>query len=157
MPASREMGIPEEYTLTVENGVVLEFDAENATIGERLPGGYVFVAGSSVGDVGPAVLRDREALASNGVVTVAFKWDFEERRIEGMPELTSRGFVYERDAGELMIGAVERLLVALRETSRISKRGLDEATREALTRYFYDHTGRRPTIVTFDFGSLSTL
>ena len=145
---AREMGIPEEYTLTVENGVVLEFDAENATIGERLPGGYVFVAGSSVGDVGPAVLRDREALASNGVVTVAFKWDFEERRIEGMPELTSRGFVYERDAGELMIGAVERLLVALRETSRISKRGLDEATREALTRYFYDHTGRRPTIVT---------
>ena len=47
-----------------------------------------------------------------------------------------------------MIGAIERLLVALRETSRISKRGLDEATREALTRYFYDHTGRRPTIVT---------
>ena len=65
-----------------------------------------------------------------------------------MPELTSRGCVYERDAGELMIGAVERLLVALRETSRMSKRGLDEATREALTRYFYDHTGRRPTIVT---------
>jgi ribonuclease J len=145
---ARAMGIPDEYILTVENGTVLEFDSENATIGERLPGGYVFVAGSSVGDVGPAVLRDREALASNGVVTVAFQWNFEARRIEGSPELASRGFVYERDAGELMSGAVERLLAALHETSRISKRGLDEATREVLTRYFYDRTGRKPMIVT---------
>jgi ribonuclease J len=142
------MGIPDEYILTVENGVVLEFDAENATIGERLPGGYVFVAGTSVGDVGPAVLRDREALASNGVVTVAFKWDFEARSVVGTPEITSRGFVYEREAGDLLTGAVERLAAALRETSRVSKRGLEEATREALTRYFNDRTGRRPVIVT---------
>jgi mRNA degradation ribonuclease J1/J2 len=47
-----------------------------------------------------------------------------------------------------MSGATERLLAALHETSRISKRGLDEATREVLTRYFYDRTGRKPMIVT---------
>lgn len=145
---AREMGIPEEYILTVENGTVLEFDAENATIGERLPGGYVFVAGSSVGEVGPAVMRDREALASNGVVTVAFKWDFEQRCVSGTPEMTSRGFIYERESGELMSGAIERLIATLQETSRVSKRGLEEATRETLTRYFYDRTGRKPMIVT---------
>jgi ribonuclease J len=142
------MGIPEDYILTVENGVVLEFDEAGAMIGERLPGGYVFVAGSSVGDVGPAVLRDREALSSNGVVVVAFKWNFVLREMAGPPEISSRGFVYEKEAGDLMNGAVERLAQALRETSRVGKRGLDEAAREALGRYFYERVGRRPTIIT---------
>lgn len=68
-----QMGIPEEYILTVENGAVLEFDEAGALIGERLPGGYASVAGTSVGDVGPAVLREREALASSGVVVASLK------------------------------------------------------------------------------------
>ncbi|MFZ2486514.1 MAG: ribonuclease J [Anaerolineae bacterium] len=145
---AREMGIPEDYILTVENGTVLEFDEAGAMVGERLPGGYVFVAGSSVGDVGPSVLRDRESLSSNGVVSVAFKWNYTLREIVGTPEITSRGFVYEREAGDLMTGALERITQALRETNRVGKRGLDEAVKEALGRYFYDRVGRRPMVIT---------
>jgi ribonuclease J len=145
---ARAMGIPEEYILTVENGTVLEFDEAGAMIGERLPGGYVFVAGTSVGDVGPAVLREREALSSSGVVVVSFKWNYALREMAGPPEISSRGFVYEKEAGDLMAGAVERLTQALRETNRVGKRGLDEAAREALGRYFYERVGRRPTIMT---------
>ncbi len=145
---AREMGIPEDYILTVENGVVLEFDEAGAMIGERLPGGYVFVAGSSVGDVGPTVLRDREALSSNGVVVVAFNWNYVMRELSGPVEITSRGFVYEKESGELLNGAVERLTQALRETNRAGKRGLEETAREALGRYFYERVGRRQTIIT---------
>ncbi|HSN76177.1 MAG TPA: ribonuclease J, partial [Anaerolineae bacterium] len=145
---ARAMGIPEEYILTVENGTVLEFDEAGAMIGERLPGGYVFVAGTSVGDVGPAVLREREALSSSGVVVVSFKWNYALREMVGPPEIASRGFVYEKEAGDLMSGAAERLISSLRETSRVGKRGLDEAAREALGRYFYERVGRRPTIMT---------
>ena len=148
---ARGMGIPEEYILTVENGVVMEFDEAGAVVGERLPGGYIFVSGSSVGDVGPAVLRDREALASSGVVVVAFKWNYTLREISGAPEITSRGFVYEKEAGELMSGAAARITQALRETNRVGKRGLDEAVREALGRYFYERVGRRPTVITAIF------
>ena len=137
-----------EYILTVENGTVLEFDEAGAMIGERLPGGYVFVAGTSVGDVGPAVLREREALSSSGVVVVSFKWNYALREMAGPPEISSRGFVYEKEAGDLMAGAVDRLTQALRETNRVGKRGLDEAAREALGRYFYERVGRRPTIMT---------
>lgn len=145
---ARGLGIPEEYILLIENGVVLEFDEAGAVVGERLPGGYVFVAGSGIGDVGPAMLRDREVLSSYGFVSVAFAWNFATRELAGEPEIVSRGFVYEKEAGEMLQGAQERLVTALRETSRVSKRGLDEVTRETLSRYFYDHTGRKPLIVT---------
>ena len=145
---ARGLGIPEEYILLIENGVVLEFDEAGAVVGERLPGGYVFVAGSGIGDVGPAVLRDREILASYGFVSVAFAWNFATRELAGEPEIVSRGFVYEKEAGELLRGAQERLAAALRQTSRVSKRGLDEVSRETLGRYFYDRTGRKPLIVT---------
>ncbi len=145
---ARGFGIPEEYILNIENGVVLEFDEAGAVVGERLPGGYVFVAGSGIGDVGPSVIRDREILSSFGFVSVAFTWNFATRELASEPEIVSRGFVYEKEAGELLRNAQEKLTAALRETSRVSKRGLDEVTRETLSRYFYDRTGRKPLIVT---------
>ena len=145
---ARGLGIPEEYILNIENGVVLEFDEAGAVVGERLSGGYVFVAGSGIGDVGPSVLRDREILSSYGFVSVAFAWSFATRELTSEPEIVSRGFVYEKEAGELLRAAQEKLTAALRGTSRVSKRGLDEVTRETLSRYFYDRTGRKPLIVT---------
>ena len=145
---ARGLGIPEEYILLIENGVVLEFDEAGAVVGERLPGGYVFVAGSGIGDVGPAMLRDREILSSYGFVSVAFVWNFATRELASEPEIVSRGFIYEKEAGELLRNAQEKLTAALRETSRVSKRGLDEVTRETLSRYFFERTGRKPLIVT---------
>ncbi|HRX02894.1 MAG TPA: ribonuclease J, partial [Anaerolineae bacterium] len=105
-------------------------------------------AGSGIGDVGPSVLRDREILSSYGFVSVAFAWSFATRELTSEPEIVSRGFVYEKEAGELLRAAQEKLTAALRGTSRVSKRGLDEVTRETLSRYFYDRTGRKPLIVT---------
>jgi ribonuclease J len=82
------------------------------------------------------------------VVVVSFKWNYALREMVGPPEIASRGFVYEKEAGDLLSGAAERLVAALRETNRVGKRGLDEAAREALGRYFYERVGRRPTIMT---------
>jgi ribonuclease J len=144
---AQQVGIPDDYVLTVENGAVLEFDAAGATVGERIPGGYVFVAGSGVGDIGPTVLRDRETLASYGFVTVVVQWDFAQRTVHGQPEIISRGFVYEKESGELLTAASALVASTLQDTSRVSKRGLEEAIRQVLGRYFYDQTGRKPMIV----------
>jgi ribonuclease J len=144
---ARQTGIPDDYVITVENGTIMEFDRAGAVVGDRLPGGYVFVAGSGIGDVGPAVLRDREVLASYGFVTVAFKWSFSLRSLVGQPEIISRGFVYEKEAGELLQEAKGRLVSALKETSKVSRRGLEEITRQSLGRFFYERTGRKPMII----------
>ncbi|MEA3336075.1 MAG: ribonuclease J [Chloroflexota bacterium] len=144
---AKEVGVPEDYILTVENGTVLEFDEDGALIRERIPGGYIFVDGSRVGDIGPSVLRDRDVLGSHGFVMVAFVWNSETRKVEGQPEIISRGFIYEKESQDLLSGARDHLIETLDDTSRVSKRGIEEASRLALSRYFYEQTGRRPLVV----------
>jgi len=75
---AESLGIPREKIAVVENGMVIEFDHNGRmTIGERVPGRYVFVDGAGVGDIGPAVLRDREVLARDGFVLVIVTLDSE--------------------------------------------------------------------------------
>lgn len=148
---AKQVGIPADYILTMENGTVLEFDEAGAYVGDRLPGGYVFVDGSGIGDIGPAVLRDRELLSNHGFVTAAVRWNYTTKSMVGQPEIVSRGFVYEREASELLKTAQQRLGEMLSQTTRASRRGLEEAVRQALGRFFYEQTGRKPMIVPIIF------
>jgi len=101
---AREVGIPNDRIAVIENGTVIDFKDGEMHVGDRIPGGYVFVDGSGVGDIGPSVMREREALAENGVVVV-------DLRLDGMgglvsiPELTTKGFVFVRDSEEMLGGA----------------------------------------------------
>ena len=65
-----DVGIPEENIFVVENGTVIEVSGKGIRKAERIPGGYVFVDGSGVGDIGRAVIRDRELLSRDGFLVV---------------------------------------------------------------------------------------
>ena len=78
-----QMGIPQENIFVVENGNVIEADKYGMRkTGERVPGGYVFVDGSGVGDVGKAVIHDREILARDGFMMVVVNVDAETRQAD---------------------------------------------------------------------------
>jgi len=144
---AQQMGIPPERTLVVENGYVLEFDERGGRIGERIPGGYVFVDGAGVGDVGPAVLRDREILGQDGVVVAVAKVDTWTHRLRERPEIRTRGFVYVRESEDLLAGALEEIEQALQKGGPPDTRKAAESRiREALQRYFYQEIRRRPMI-----------
>lgn len=145
---AQQMGIPPERTLVVENGYVLEFDDRGGRIGERIPGGYVFVDGAGVGDVGPAVMRDRETLGQGGVVIAVVKVDAWSRRLRERPEIHSRGFVYAPESEELLGGAREEVERALQRvsTSSWTPKATESRVREALQHYFYRKIQRRPMI-----------
>jgi ribonuclease J len=64
---ARLVGVEPPNIHVVENGYPIEFDEGEARIGERVPGGYVYVDGSSVGDIGPSVLREREMLGRDRI------------------------------------------------------------------------------------------
>jgi ribonuclease J len=138
------MGIPEENIAVVENGTILEMDGQSMTVGPRVPGGYIFVDGMGVGDVGPAVMRDRERLASSGFFIAVIGLD-DDGQMAGSPELVSRGFVYLEEASDLLDGAEE----TIDETIRASGRNRDQLCKrveQALARYLYSETGRRPMV-----------
>jgi ribonuclease J len=139
---ARELGIPAERVATIENGHAIEFMNGNMKMGERVPGGYVFVDGAGVGDIGPSVVREREALARDGIVLVNLTIDRNTNQLREEAEIITRGFIIIRDADELIAG-MNKLI---RETVRRSDGDLKEDLRNTLMSYIYNETKRRPMI-----------
>lgn len=143
---AREIGIPSNHIAVVENGTVVEFIDGKLKIGERVPGGYVFVDGSGVGDIGPIVMREREALARDGFVVVHLSLDCQTGTLQGDPEIVSKGFVFIRDADELF----EHARTIIRDlTSDEGCVNLKKRIEKELADYFYTEIKRRPMIFVF--------
>jgi ribonuclease J len=141
-----QSGIPPENIFVVENGTVIEVDKGGIRRGERVPGGYVFVDGSGVGDVGKAVIHDREILARDGFIIVVVNVDADTGRLIGEPEIISRGFIYLRDASQLLVSVkqtVADVMLAMRQ-SRNGKRR--ERLQDSLSKLLYNETKRRPMV-----------
>ncbi len=144
-----ELGIPRERIAVVENGYVLYFEDDCIRIGERVPGGYVFVDGSWVGNaVGPAVIRDRESLAMAGVCVVVFRYSPQRGALLDTPRLVVRGFAARDAAEEVMAEAVE----FVRRTVQSTRPGTPSAAVErqvqtALSEFFYQRTKNRPEVI----------
>ncbi len=142
-----ELGMPPENVFVVENGYVIEIDEKGARVGERVPGGWVFVDGAGVGDIGPAVLRDREALSRDGFVVAAAVVRRDGWTLQRPVEVVTRGVVFLPDAQELLQRAAAAASDAVSAGSP-PKDEVDvrERIRRALSRFFHDEVGRNPMI-----------
>jgi ribonuclease J len=140
-----EGGVPEKNTFVVENGMVLEAGKYGIRVGERVPGGYVYVDGSGVGDIDKAVIRDREVLARDGFFIVVVNVDSRTGKLRGNPEIISRGFVYLKDADEL-IGAIRGTVIDALANSRNGNRR--ERLQENVSRTLFTETRRKPMVFT---------
>jgi len=141
-----QSGIRPENVFVLENGGVIEVDRHGARVtGERIPGGYVFVDGSGVGDIGRAVFRDREILARDGFMMVVANIDGDGRLI-GDPEVISRGFIYLKDADELLGQIKSTVIDVLNSTRQIRNGKRRERMQESLSRMLYNETKRRPMV-----------
>jgi ribonuclease J len=139
---AREVGVPAENITVVENGQVLELQNGELRLGERIPGGYVFVDGSGVGDVGPSVMREREALARDGIVLVNLLVDKQSGRLLDEPEVLTRGFVHTQDANKLLAEARQKIS----ELASRANGNLEDDLQQMLKSFLYNETKRRPTI-----------
>ncbi len=141
----QELGIPEDNIAVVENGTPLELTAHSLTICPRLPGGYIFVDGAGVGDIGWSVVRDRDKLAQSGYYFAVLLTNKAGSMI-GLPEFATRGFVEKDTAEELRPGAIETVARALKNAKGSDKKTLQKRLEESLGRYLYDETRRRPIV-----------
>lgn len=145
-----DLGIAKENIFMLDSGEVLEMDDEYATITGKVPVGSILVDGLGVGDVGNIVLRDRQHLAQDGVVMVVLALDSDMNYLVSGPDIQSRGFVYMREADELMD---EARSVAYEAVSGCLDRGITDwgrikaNIREALGDYIWKKTKRRPMIL----------
>ena len=139
---AQEIGIPAENIAVVENGHVIEFDDGKMRLAGRVPGGYVFVDGAGVGDIDSSVVREREALARDGIFLVNLSIDHNSGLLSEDPEIITRGFIYTRDANGLL-SSIQKLIA---DTVRRSNGRMQEDLQEALKSFIYNETKRRPMI-----------
>ena len=98
----------------IENGTPIEIYADgSARRAAPVPAGYVYVDGLSVGDVGDIVLRDRRALANDGMFMVVVTVDKQTGSVVGQPEIITRGFVHLNEQDPIMKEAVDRVVEAI--------------------------------------------
>jgi len=140
-----EMGIPEQNIFIVENGTILELDESSLTIGPRIPGGYIFIDGSGVGDVGPSVIRERERLSQSGFLVAVIRTN-DDGLLIGRPEIVTRGFVYLDESQDILEGAKETIAAVVNTNDQATREQLAKKIESALYKYFSAETGRRPMI-----------
>ncbi len=145
-----EMGIPKENVIIGAIGNVIETDGSYMRIVNQVPAGRVLVDGLGVGDVGSIVLRDRKHLAEDGLIIVVVGIDKATNNIVAGPDIISRGFVYVREAEELMVQARQIMCHTLDECSIYELRewtSLKAKMRDALSDFIYGKTKRSPMIL----------
>jgi ribonuclease J len=150
----RKLGMSESNIVIPDNGMVIEIRDEGRTITslkERAPGEMIVVDGATVGKIQDVVMRDRQALAEDGMFVVIGVIDSHTHSLKKSPDLISRGFVYLKESQDLLYQT--RLLTKKVIEDSLAKGGysnLDQMKQdvaEATTKYLLQKTAKRPVII----------
>jgi ribonuclease J len=139
---AKQVGICEENIVVAENGQVVELAGGVIQLGQRIPGGYVFVDGESIGDIDHGVMREREQLARNGIMLIDLSVDKLTGRVMHEPEVITRGFLVPEDADRLIPEVRKRVM------QFVNHNGLDSEKEiaGAIKSYLHEETRRRPMV-----------
>jgi ribonuclease J len=139
---ARQVGIPNERVFVAENGQVIEMIDGVVQLGERIPGGYVFVEGGTVGEMDRALLKEREQLARSGIMLVNLGIDKYSNRLLEEPEIITRGFVSAEEA-ETLIPAVRKRVVDVIHNGGFN---VEKDIVDVVRSFVFNETKRRPLV-----------
>ena len=146
---AREAGVHEENVHTIENGTILELDDEGLHERERLPGGYLFVAGKGVGEIGPRILREREELARKGILLLSALVSAQTGELLGEPEIISRGFLNLRDVPDTLALLQETTASVLANNANQALPTRRKRLREQISQLLARETRNKPQVFCF--------
>jgi ribonuclease J len=148
---ARQSGLDDDHVLILENGDVLEIDAQGARVVDRVRAGKVFVDGFEIGDAEHVVLRDRQQLAEDGILIAVVTISLQTGASFAPPELVARGFLYNDDRQHQVLEqagkVLEEKLAELAEEHVTGQRLLQEDVHDTLLAFIYKKTRRRPLIM----------
>ena len=147
---AESLGMDSKNIIIAQNGSVVELSRDKICINGKVMAGKVLIDGLGVGDVGNIVLRDRRQLSQDGIMIVVVGVDSATNQIVSGPDIVSRGFVYVREAEDLMVEAKGRVQDALdkcAERNHTEWSTLKVAIRDSLGRFLFEKTRRRPMII----------
>ena len=98
----RIMGVAPQNIVIAENGDVIEIGKKGISKAGSVQAGAVLLDGSGAGEVAGVVMRDRHKLAEDGMVVIVMSYSAYDHKILGDPEIVTRGFIYVKEAEELI-------------------------------------------------------
>ncbi|WP_314452915.1 ribonuclease J [uncultured Microbacterium sp.] len=144
---ARETGIPEENTILGENGTVVDLRDGVARVVGQVDIGFVYVDGSSVGEITDADLKDRRILGEEGFISVIVVVDSATGKIISGPEIHARGFA---EDDKVFDSVKPKIAAALAEAAKSGVRdnhALQQVVRRTIGRWVNQSLRRRPMIV----------
>ncbi len=145
-----DLGIPKENIFVLKSGNVLSLNESGAGISGQVHTGSILVDGLGVGDVGNIVLRDRQHLAEDGIIIVVMTLERHSNTVLSGPDIVSRGFVYVREAEDLMEEAnkvVSRAVENCLDHHISDWVKIKSSVKDALSDYVWKCTKRSPMIL----------
>lgn len=144
------MGVARDNIEILSSGDVLSIGYEGAEVVGKVPTGGVLVDGLGVGDVGNIVLRDRQNLAENGIIIVVMTLEKYSNQLLAGPDIVTRGFVYVREAENLIDEAKSVVAEALDDclSRKVSDWGkIKMVVKDTLSEYLWKRMKRSPMIL----------
>ncbi|MCR5235559.1 MAG: ribonuclease J [Lachnospiraceae bacterium] len=147
---ARELGIAKENIILTSVGKVIALNKKGVRITEEVQTGAVFVDGLGVGDVGNVVIRDRQALAEDGILMAVMTLERGTNTVVAGPDIVTRGFIYVKESDDIMEEARDVVLTAI---DKIQVRNITDwgkmksIIKDALSSYVWKKMKRRPMIM----------
>ncbi|CAM4352852.1 ribonuclease J [Paenibacillus typhae] len=144
------VGVEGDKIFLLKNGELVESAGGVVRQSGRVPAGQIYVDGLGIGDIGNVVLRDRRQLSADGILITVITLSQSDGRLLNEPDTISRGFIYVRNSDKL-IEEINQLVVATLEKLNQADLGqwnvIKQTLREALGKFLYEKTKRRPMIL----------
>lgn len=152
---AKTMGVAPKNAFIADVGQSFEITEKGAKLGATVPSGKVMVDGLGVGDVGNVVLRDRKKLAEDGLIIVAVSIDSETGKVASGPDIVSRGFIYVREAEDLMEELTEvatAVLQKYQDYRKVDWMTVKNLLKSSMSDFLYQKTKRSPMILPIIMG-----
>lgn len=144
---ARATGVPAEHVVIAEDGVVVDLVDGKAQIAGKVDCGYVFVDGSSIGDITEADLKDRRILGEEGFITVITVIDLAAGKVLSGPEIHARGFAEDESVFDQIKPQIVDALDKLLAEGVDDQHQLQQAVRRTIGRWVGTKVKRRPMII----------
>ena len=146
---ARKMGLKDDHIFILDNGDTLEMRGGIVKRGTPVESGVVYVDGLRIGDTDPIVLRDRQKLANDGMVTAVAIVSLKHKKIEAI-EFSGRGVSFaiddqfSKDASAAIMKTIEKGKFSFTSSGSDAIR---KAVRDSLSNFIWSRTRTRPMII----------
>jgi ribonuclease J len=149
---AKKVGIKPENIKVLENGEIISLTSKRMVLEkETVPSNYIMVDGLGIGDMGEVVLRDRQALANDGIFVIIAVVNAQTGKVIGSPDIISRGFVYLRKSKDLLAQTRKNTTNLINKTAgqgqAINWTYVKDTLRNKLGDFLFEKTNKRPMIL----------